>query len=50
MILYHLLKDHREYSDLGRDFFDRLNHDRLTRYHLKRLQDLGHKVTSQPAA
>jgi transposase len=50
VILYHLLKEHREYSDLGRDFFDRLNHDRLTRYHTKRLEDLGHKVTLQPAA
>ena len=50
VILYHLLKEGREYSDLGRDLFGRLNHDRLTRYHLKRPEDLGHKVTLQPAA
>ncbi len=50
VIIYHLLKSGSAYSDLGRDFFDRLNHDPLTRYHLKRLEDLGHKVTLQPTA
>jgi len=30
---------------LGGDFFDRLEPERLTRYYVKRLEDLGHKVT-----
>jgi len=48
VILYHLLKDDRPYSDLGRDFFDRMNHDRLIRYYSRRLAELGQKVTVEP--
>ena len=42
--MYHLLKDRTRYRDLGVDFFDRLEPQRLTRYYLKRLEKLGHKV------
>jgi len=49
VILYHMLKDHRPYSDLGRDFFDRANHDRLIRYYARRLQELGRTVILEPA-
>lgn len=39
------------YADLGGDFFDRLEPKRLTRYYVKRLERLGHKVTLEtPAA
>ena len=48
VILYYLLKDGTHYADLGNDFFDRLEPQRLTRYHFKRLQHLGHKVTLEP--
>jgi hypothetical protein len=48
VILYHMLKDGHPYSELGRDFFDRINHDRLMRYYSRRLEQLGHKVTLQP--
>ena len=48
VILYHLLKDSRPYSDLGRDFFDRMNHDRLIRYYSRRLAELSQKVTVEP--
>ncbi len=48
VILYHLLKHGTCYSDLGGDFFDRLQPERLTRYHVKRLECLGHKVTLEP--
>jgi len=44
VIVYHLLKDGTRYRDLGVDFFDRLEPQRLTRYYLKRLEKLGHKV------
>jgi transposase len=50
VILYHMLKDGRPYSELGRDFFDRVNHDRLIRYYSRRLVELGQKVTLEPVA
>jgi transposase len=45
VICYHLLKSKTSYRDLGGDFFDRLEPQRLTRYYVKRLESLGHKVT-----
>ncbi len=48
VILYYLLKEGRQYADLGSDFFDRLEPQRLTRYYVNRLQHLGHKVTLEP--
>jgi transposase len=48
VILYYLLKEGRHYVDLGNDFFDRLEPQRLTRYYVNRLQHLGHKVTLEP--
>ncbi len=48
VILYYLLKDGRQYADLGSDFFDRLEPQRLTRYYVNRLQHLGHKVILEP--
>jgi transposase len=50
VIFYHMLKKGTTYADLGGDFFDRLDPDRLTRYYLKRLEALGHKVTLQTCA
>jgi transposase len=43
-IVYHMLKYHRAYKDMGGDFFDSLEPARLTRYHIKRLESLGYKV------
>ncbi len=40
----HLLKDGGHHSELGRDFLDRLNHGHLTRYHRRRIGELGHAV------
>jgi transposase len=45
VIFYHMLKDGKQYADLGADWFDRLEPQRLTRYYVKRLESLGHKVT-----
>lgn len=50
VIAYYLLKEAKTYSDLGGDFFDRLEPERLKRYYVKRLQGLGHKVTLEPCA
>ena len=47
---YILLVSGKEYSDLGADYFDRLDREKLTKRLVKRLENLGHRVTLQPAA
>lgn len=41
---FHILKHGTTYRELGGNYFDRLQHDRVRRYHVKRLQDLGYQV------
>jgi transposase len=48
VIVYHMLRDGTEYQELGVTHFDRLAQARLTRYHVRRLEELGHKVTIEP--
>ena len=48
VIFYHVLKERVEYQDLGRDYFDRLEPERLRRYLVKRLEALGHEVILNP--
>jgi transposase len=48
VIVYHILKHQLPYRDLGPDYFDRMNREHLVRYHQKRLQGLGLKVTVEP--
>jgi len=48
VIIYHVLKYHKEYKDLGRDYFDRLDPERLQRYLIKRLEALGNDVILKP--
>lgn len=48
IIIYHVLKDHTEYQDLGRNYFDRLDPERLKRYLVRRLEALGLDVTLTP--
>ena len=50
VIFYHMMRTGSDYTDLGGDFFDRLEPQRLTRYYVRRLERLGHKVTLQTAA
>jgi transposase len=45
VIIYHVLKSEVEYEDLGADYFDRLEPERLRRYLVRRLQALGYDVT-----
>ena len=47
---YILAATGRTYQDLGADYFDRLDGERLTKRLVKRLERLGHKVSLQPAA
>lgn len=45
---YHMLATGLPYNDLGADHFDRLQPERLTRYHVSKLRSLGYKVTLAP--
>lgn len=47
---YFLVATGRQYEDLGADYFDRIDRERLTKRLVKRLEKLGHKVALQPAA
>jgi transposase len=49
VIVYHILRDKRPYTDLGADYFDRLDQARLERHHINRLKQLGYEVTLTPA-
>ena len=49
-VVWHLLLNRQTYHDLGADYFDRLNRDRLSSSLVRRLEKLGHKVFLQPAA
>jgi transposase len=48
VIVYHVLKNNREYQDLGPDYFDRLETERLRRNLVRRLRGLGYDVTLAP--
>jgi transposase len=47
---YYILRDGVDYRDLGADHFDRLAPEKLTRSLVRRLEQLGHKVTLESAA
>jgi len=47
-VTYGMLRDRLPYRELGLDDFERLNADRLTRYHTKKLKSLGFEVTLKP--
>jgi hypothetical protein len=49
MILYHMLHDHRPYTDLGPEYFAQVDRQRLERHHVHRLEQLGYAVTLTPA-
>lgn len=46
---YTLLRTGRDFQDLGADYFERLDRERLTKRLVKRLERMGHKVSLQPA-
>ena len=45
MIFYHMRKSDVEYQDLGVEYFDNLDPERLRRSLVKRLERLGYQVT-----
>jgi len=48
VIIYHMLKDHGTYRELGSDHFNKLNAAYVRRHHVKRLESLGFKVILEP--
>jgi transposase len=48
VILYHVLRDKKPYTDLGADYFDKLDTTRIERHHVRRLEQLGYTVTLTP--
>jgi transposase len=50
VIAYHLLRDGTEYRDLGPHYFDERDRRALERRLVHQLQDLGYKVSLEPAA
>jgi hypothetical protein len=50
VILYHILRDHRPYTDLGAAYFERLDTAHLQRRSVQRLEQLGYAVTLTPTA
>lgn len=49
VILYHMLREGRPYTDLGPDYFEQLEATRIEHYHVRRLEQLGYTVTLTPA-
>jgi transposase len=48
VIIYHVLLTKKPYSELGRDYFDRIQKTHLERHHIHRLEQLGYTVTLTP--
>ena len=50
VVCYYLLQRRCRFQDLGVNYFDQLNQEKLTRYFVKRLTRLGHRVTLEPGS
>lgn len=48
VVIWHMLSTGESYRELGDDYFDRTNSDRLTAYHRRRLEKLGYSVQLEP--
>jgi len=49
VVIYHILKTGSTYKNLGDDYFDKLNKNRLLPYLVRRIKDLGYQVTLEAA-
>jgi transposase len=47
-VVYHMLKRGTDFQELGGDYFEHQNKDRITRHLVERLQRLGHRVVLEP--
>ncbi len=50
VIAYHVLKTGPPYAELGADYFERREAERLERHHVRRRNALGYSVTLTPLA
>lgn len=48
--IYYLLRDGTEYRDLGGDYFEQRSKEAIVRRSVRRLEQLGYRVTVEPAA
>src|SRR6266566_2082505 len=48
VIIYHILRTKKPYTDLGADYFDQRDRGRIERHHIHRLEQLGYTVTLAP--
>ena len=48
VMMHHMLRDGVDYEELGHEYLDKLQPQRLTTYLVKRLESLGHEVTLRP--
>jgi transposase len=48
IIIYHVLRAKQPYTELGADYFDKLNTIRIQQHHIRRLEQLGFSVTLTP--
>lgn len=48
VIIYHVLQTKQPYTDLGADYFEKLDTTRLQQHHMRRLEQLGYQVTLTP--
>lgn len=48
VIIYHVLKHHKEYHELGSDYFNRMGSERLQRHFTNRLEAMGFEVILKP--
>lgn len=50
VIIYHLLKDHVSYKELGATYLEQRDREHATRMYIKQLERLGHRVILEPVA
>jgi transposase len=48
IIIYHILRTKKPYSDLGADYLDQRDRSRIEGHHIHRLEQLGYTVTLAP--
>ena len=50
VVIYHVLRDHTDFHDLGPNYFEPRDRERVVRSHIKRLERLGFAVTLTPSS
>ncbi len=48
IVIYHVLRDGNPYNELGADYFNNFDSERVQRHHVRRLEQLGYKVSLTP--